>query len=103
VVDFGVIKAILCQWLEDKWDHKFLLWVKDPLVSVFFDNPGDLLEDVIFRQSIVIVPFNPTAENMAEHLVNNVGPSLLYDSGVRLVKVVVEETRKCSASYTRES
>ena len=25
VMDFGVIKSILCEWLEENWDHKFLL------------------------------------------------------------------------------
>lgn len=48
---------------------------------------------------VVIVPFNPTAEQMAEFLVSTVGPQVLVDTGVKLVKVRIEETRKCSATY----
>jgi 6-pyruvoyltetrahydropterin/6-carboxytetrahydropterin synthase len=77
VIDFSVIKSTLCMWLEDNWDHRFLAWREDPLMKVFGVHAK--LED-----SIVWVPFNPTAENMAEHLLNVVGPMLLADTGVTL-------------------
>jgi len=50
--------------------------------------------------SLVAVPFNPTAENMALYLLQRIGPELLGGSGIRLCRVVVEETRKCSAEAT---
>src|SRR6266567_3680980 len=31
VIDFSKIKTLLCEWLEEHWDHKLLLWNKDPL------------------------------------------------------------------------
>lgn len=85
IIDFGVIKSTLCYWLEDQWDHRMLLWVRDPLLSAL----------VMLDSSIVTVPFNPTAENIAAHLLTEVGPALLPPI-VRLVRVVVDETRKCS-------
>lgn len=91
VVDFGVIKTKLCFWLEDNWDHKFLVWEQDPLKQ--------LLKEVS-KESIIELPFNPTAENMAEYLVTKIGPAQLVGTGVILAKVWVEETRKCSASYS---
>lgn len=90
VIDFSVIKERLCMWLEDNWDHKFLLWERDPWVVTFTQ---------IDPKGLVIVPFNPTAENMAEYLVNEIGPKQLEGTGVYLAKCVIEETRKCSASY----
>lgn len=90
VIDFSMIKLFLCEWLELNWDHKTLLYKEDPLVEEL---------KKITPQDIVTVPFNPTAENMARHLVEQVGPATLNGLGVRLVKCVVEETRKCSASY----
>ncbi|HET9130028.1 MAG TPA: 6-carboxytetrahydropterin synthase, partial [Terriglobia bacterium] len=30
VIDFSEIKHRLCEWLEDNWDHKFLMWEQDP-------------------------------------------------------------------------
>lgn len=91
VIDFSVIKSLLCTWLEERWDHKFLVWREDPQLK-------DLLK--VDPDSLVIVPFNPTAENMAEYLVDFVGPRQLKGTGVRLVSVTIEETRKCSATYT---
>lgn len=90
VLDFGVIKSRLCMWLEENWDHKFILSDNDPLQHA-------LLE---VDPTIVLVPFNPTAENMAKHLVEVVGPQVLQGTGTVLVECTIDETRKCSATYT---
>ncbi len=87
VIDFSVLKERLCLWLEDNWDHRTLLWEEDELIAA--------LE--VVAESVVTVPFNPTAENMAEHLLRVVGPKQLEGTDVTLTRVVVEETRKCSA------
>lgn len=106
VVDFGVIKSRLCQWLELEWDHKFLLWDEDPLrqilMGVFSEQrksgprEAQLISDLL--GSFVTVPFNPTAENMADYLLRTIGPMALRTTGVDLVKVTIEETMKCSAT-----
>lgn len=97
VMDFSVIKEILCEFLEREWDHKLLLWEEDPWAKELRHlDPEGLVE----------VTFNPTAENMAKYLVEVVAPMLFGEPGVldkyglvKLVKCKVEETRKCSASY----
>lgn len=94
VIDFSVIKSTLCEWLEENWDHRMLIWQSDPLRS--------RLEE-IDPQGIQVVYFNPTAEKMAEFLVHAIGPEVLAGTGVKLVKVVVEETRKCLATYELQS
>lgn len=91
VIDFGVIKATLCQWLEEHWDHKMMLWEQDPLLPHLQEVAGE---------DLVVVPFNPTAEQMARYLVEVVGKRLLADTPVRLISVRIDETRKCSATYT---
>jgi 6-pyruvoyltetrahydropterin/6-carboxytetrahydropterin synthase len=93
VMDFSVIKEKLCMWLETNWDHKFLLWSQDPSLEEMMrlDPLG-----------VVPVPFNPTAENMAEHLLTEIGPRQLHGTGVRVTKVIVEETAKCHASSELE-
>ena len=90
VLDFSVIKSRLCEWLEKWWDHKMLIWVDDPMLD-------DLLD--IDPEGVVPVEFNPTAENMAEHLVTVVGPKELEGTGCILVACRIEETRKCSATF----
>ncbi len=94
VADFGVVKSALCQWLEDNWDHKMLLWDEDPLFHVTMSSMDE------YALGVVRVPFNPTAENMARYLVDYVGPVRLRADAVRLVLCKVEETRKCSATYS---
>ena len=89
VIDFGLIKSLLCQWLEDTWDHRMLIWEHDPMLEALR----------AIDPSVVAVPFNPTAENIAAHLVTRVGPDRLAGTGVRLVRVQVDETSKCSAAY----
>ena len=92
VIDFSVIKSVLCMWLEENWDHRFLMWEEDPYLEVCEDEfPGG---------GFLKVPFNPTAENMADHLLL-VGNALLAEHGVKLIRVRVDETRKCSAEVTR--
>lgn len=102
VIDFGVIKEKLCMWVENNWDHKFLAWVNDPVMNAACDALGDTHRNdsqLMFAESIVFVPFNPTAENMAQHLVEVIGPQQLAGTGVTLVSVRIEETAKCSASF----
>lgn len=89
VIDFSQIKARLCMWIEEHWDHRFLIWEEDPMKS-------HLLE---LDPTVVVVPFNPTAENIAQYLVEVVGPAQLAGTGIKLSEVMVEETRKCFASY----
>lgn len=96
VVDFSIIKAALCMWLELHWDHKMLLWDHDEPMHMLSTSG----ESEAFNESVVWVPFNPTAENMAQYLVEVVGPKVLIGQDVLLVKVQVDETRKCSATYS---
>ena len=90
VMDFSFIKEKLCEWLEVKYDHKFLMWEKDPLINEMTK---------LVPQDIVSTYFNPTAENMAQHLVEVVAPIQLKGTGCKLIKCVIDETRKCSAAY----
>ena len=89
VLDFSVVKARLCEWLEVHWDHRFLIWEQDPWYADL-----KLLDPV----GVVGVPFNPTAELMAQWLLQVVGPAELVGTGTVLVSVTVEETRKCAAT-----
>lgn len=102
VIDFGVIKEKLCMWVENNWDHKFLAWDKDTVMSYALGAMSTCPDDQdfdMFEGSLVFTPFNPTAENMARHLVEVIGPQQLADTGVTLTSVRIEETAKCSASF----
>lgn len=93
VVDFAVLKDRLCSWLDAHWDHRMLLWVHDPLFERLADiDPG-----------VVALPCNPTAENLAQHVVEVIAPPLLVGTHVRLVACAVHETAKCSANFALDA
>lgn len=91
VIDFGIIGSLLCNWVEEVWDHKTLIWNEDPNLKIFQE---------ITPNGIAVVKFNPTAENMAEYLLRVIGPQKLMRTGVKLVKVRIDETAKCSAEVS---
>lgn len=114
VIDFSVVKTTLCQWLEDNWDHKFLHWEQDMLINGLqccietdtqsergWPTFGEGDEDLkAFNDSLVSLPFNPTAENLAAYMVEVIGPLLLDEHGVQLVECTIEETSKCHVNYS---
>lgn len=111
VIDFSVVKTTLCQWLEDNWDHKFLHWEQDSMInslivvaSTKFARENNLVTDEDydpFFNSLVALPFNPTAENLAAYMVDVIGPQLLDQYGVELVECTIEETSKCHVNYCK--
>lgn len=110
VLDFSVIKNLLCVWVEEHWDHKFLAWQQDAVMlavdDILIKHAQNNIGDTDARagsMSIIWVPFNPTAENMAYYLLHQVGPQQLRGTGIRLAQVTVEETRKCSATAALEN
>lgn len=109
VIDFSVVKSTLCEWLEANWDHKFLHWEHDQLIDGLKGLVGDdglgqyvkTKDQTDFFSSFVELPFNPTAENLAKHMVEVIGPELLDSYGVELVDCIIEETSKCHVEYTK--
>lgn len=102
VLDFSVMKSRLCMWLEEQWDHRFLVWDRDEVMQRITGNNLGFCDEGIrmLDASMVWTPFNPTAENMAYYLLHVIGPQQLHGTGVQLTEVRVEETRKCSATAT---
>ncbi len=97
VVDFSVINRLFKGWIDENWDHGFILWDQDR-------NAIEAIEQVTPHR-LYELPYNPTAENMARYLMQEVGPKLIatikgYD--LQLSQVVVWETEKSSASVTAD-
>ena len=90
VLDFSVLKDRLGGWIEDHWDHGFLLWDQDNAAI-------SALEGFLNgQQKLFLFPENPTAENLAAYILN-LGNELLADGHIRIVKAVVWETPNCYA------
>lgn len=87
VVDFGDIKDIV-----NEWDHRFLLWDQDPIYTLVEIHGEDKPAEA---PGIVRVPFNPTAEYMAQHLAERI----YEEFGLIGIMVELWETPKCMARY----
>ena len=85
VVDFGDVKDIL-----NTWDHRTLLWDQDPLWQEYIK---------LQEHGVIAVPFNPTAENMAQFMADYICDKV----NAGLVTLKVWETPKCHATaYSRD-
>jgi 6-pyruvoyltetrahydropterin/6-carboxytetrahydropterin synthase len=92
IVDFSLIKKRMLGWLDDNWDHGFLIFEEDAnaLAAIKMVQPTKYF----------VMPYNPTAENMARYLLEVVAPNVLGDLGVVARKVVVWETDESCAVAT---
>jgi 6-pyruvoyltetrahydropterin/6-carboxytetrahydropterin synthase len=91
VVDFYVIKERVKALIDAQWDHRTMLWKRDPLaVKLFHVNDGDVIEDVDI--GVFYVDFMPTAENISFEIL-----SRLRKSGLNVTRVRVWETPNGSA------
>lgn len=97
VIDFSILKDKIGGWIDDNWDHGFIYCEQDDICRKVFKNIQMFMEMKIF-----VLPCNPTAENMAEYLLNTVCPNLMKGTGVEVFKIVLEETENCCATVTNE-
>lgn len=84
VIDFGDLKKAFKGWLDEHWDHGFLLNEID-------ENAINAIK-MVDPCKYYLLPYNPTAENMARYLLEQACPKLLEGKNVRAVKVVIWET-----------
>lgn len=98
VIDFSVLKERVGGWILANWDHGFVVASHDGdarrAIAAFMS--GGL------PQKTFVLDRNPTAENMARHLALEVAPRVLEGTGVRVVKIVLEETENCFAECVVE-
>lgn len=90
IIDFSVLKERLGGWLDKNWDHTCLIWIGDhEVINALIRLPQ--------YKPVWEAPWNPTAENMARHLLWVVCPELFRDTEIRVMRVTVWETPNCRA------
>lgn len=93
VVDFGVLKERLGKWVNEHWDHNTILSHEDKVL-------GEKLAKET-GQVIFYLPANPTAENMAAYLLNEVCPKLFPDITATCTRIRLYETPGCYVDALR--
>lgn len=92
VIDFGVIRDILGGWIDEYWDHTTILNLKDEaLGEAIAAQTG---------QAVYYIEGNPTAERMADYLLNDICPILFASTGATCTRIVLRETPNCYAEVT---
>ena len=94
LMDFGDISKILMEHVHDVIDHAFVLYQGDEEAKLACDAMGE-------GHRTVIVPFIPTAENLAKWAFEQVEPHIKSVYGNRLILVAMHcrETPKSIASW----
>ncbi len=95
VIDFAVLKARFKGWIDEHWDHGFLLSQED--------ENGTAAARLVQPSKYYLLPFNPTAENMARYLLETICPQLLEGTSVRTTKVVIWETPEACAEASLDA
>lgn len=90
VIDFGVIREVLGDWIDSNLDHNTILCTKDK-------NLGDKITAET-GQEIYYLDENPTAENIANHILKEICPKLFAQKDVKCVSIKLYETPNCSVN-----
>ena len=94
LMDFSDVSDILMKYVHDVVDHAFIVFEGDLDARRACEAMGE-------GHRTVIVPFIPTAENLAKWAFEQVQPhiSTAYGNRLRLVAMHVRETPKSTASW----
>ena len=94
LMDFSDISHVLTVYVHDVIDHAFVLYEGDTEARKACEAMGD-------GHRTVIVPFIPTAENLAKWAVEQVQPHIqtAYGNRLQLVAMHCRETPKSLASW----
>ncbi len=97
VMDFADISEILKECIHDIVDHAFIVYDKD-------QQALDAMEVLGVEHRTVIVPFIPTAENLARWAFEKIEPKIVsrYEQKLRLAAFHVRETPKSWATWRKE-
>ena len=90
---FRVFKKIGQKYIQKKLDHAFMVWNKDEELLEFFNHSKG--------HKPVIVPFTPTAENVAAYIFHILNDKFsdVYKTGLHLQSIKLWETPSSYALY----
>lgn len=110
VIDYGVIKQVVGQWIDEYWDHTMLLHPDDPLIKAVrvLNKHQPIEHEAVGWENVLFGPFkdayimqeygNPTAENIAHELFD-IATRLLVAHPVAVMQVRIFETPNCWADW----
>ena len=89
VVDFGDVKTTIGGWIDRVMDHGFCVFREDTGLLEAFSRVDDT--------KLLIVDFNPTAENLAQWMLDKLRLGEVVPAGVTITQITLFETPNCWA------
>jgi len=99
VMDFANLKQILKSTIHDKMDHRIILHENDPIVHHLITTFNAVQ---IEPPWMLLVPFHPTAEEMALYIVNTLRKEHPKTFECCFLTCQVFETEKNSSTYMED-
>jgi 6-pyruvoyltetrahydropterin/6-carboxytetrahydropterin synthase len=93
VIDFSVLKEVVGGWIDTNWDHTMILFSEDKITCELVSKAPSFKKPYIMEK-------NPTAENLAHHLLYDICPKILKGKGVIISKITFWETENCYAEQS---
>ena len=93
VTDFALLKEQCGGWIDEHWDHGFLVNAEDNEMRNALSSVTD--------SKVYVLPFNPTAENIAHYLANTF-TYIMGRYGILVRHTRVYETPNCWADFTND-
>lgn len=87
VADFGFLKQVIKDWIDHNFDHNVILHKNDKDLGEYISK--------YTGQSVYYLETNPTAENIALHLKQDIIPVLFIKSPFQIIKIKLYETPNC--------
>lgn len=84
LVDFGDVKKQVRRWIEKHLDHRMILCADDPVLPALQE----------LQEAVYVMPENPTAENIARLIFEQ-----LTKEGLPVSEVILWETTRSAAAY----
>ena len=95
VMDFGIIKYKLQDWINTHWDHNTIL-------SSLDHQLGESIR-IQTGQNVYYLNSNPTAEGMCDYLLNKINKKIFLEDSVDCRQVKLYETPNCYATATLQN
>lgn len=112
VMDFGFLKDLMIEHIDAPCDHGTTLWMEDGQLAHALGPSYHMVLGLVDKKGyaetswewgkLYVVPFTPTAENLARHWFHRLLDPVyaVSERRARVHSVTVWETPNCSAEYS---
>lgn len=96
VIDFGVAKKVFKKYIDDNWDHRYLVSER----NIASNDPYYLaVKDEVMCDDTVVIPVHQTTAEYLSQYLYSIFTMLVFQARFTIVWVQVQETPTSSARF----